>query len=154
MTAIVVEDDDDPIFGQNTIVLTDLLFSEKPSNQKILNANILYLDIGGDYNYHRGFYRAMFSVKNMVRKSKDTIKIGKLTFKNYLGLGVGIGIGDWNKISNLYFEQVEFLKKNKSDKPFNVKVKDLISPKQSLQDKLYEWSKKIFREKLKPQNAT
>ena len=156
LAAIVVKTDDHPNYLENTIVLIDLLFIEKPTEQQILNSNILYLDIGGDYQYHRGFYRASFTTKNMVKKARHTIKIGEIEIENYLGLGTGIGVGDWNKIGMLYFEQVEFLKQNNSDKPFNVTVKDLLNPQQELQDKLFEWSNKIFREKIKmhQQNAT
>jgi hypothetical protein len=152
LTAIIVEANDHPNYLENTIVLIDLLFVEIPTLQQILNSNILYLDIGGNYNYHRGFYRASFTTKNMVKKAKYTIKIGEIKIKNYLGLGTGIGVGDWNKIDILYNEQVEFLKKNNTDKPFNVTVKDLLTPNEKIQEKLYDWSKKIFREKLKVTN--
>jgi len=156
LTAIVVEANDHPNYLENTIVLTDLLFIEKPTQEQILDSNILYLDIGGNSHYHRGFYRASFTTKNMLRKARQTIKIGEIKLKNYLRLGTGIGVGDWKNIAKLYFEQIEFLKQNKTDKPFNVTVKDLFIPQQELQDKLYEWSKKIFREKLMShqQNAT
>jgi hypothetical protein len=148
LTAIIVDTNDHPNYLENKIILTDLIFDKKPTEKEILNANILYLDIGGDYRYHRGFFRALFTTKNMARKAKDTILIGTLKITNCLYLGVGVGIGDWNKIANLYFEQVEFLKSQKSDKPFNVTVKDLINPKQQLQDKLIAWDKKLFQEKI------
>ena len=141
---------------ENKIILTDLLFDKKPTEKQILKANVLYLDIGGSYRYHRGFYRALFTTKNMARKVKDTILVGTLKIKDCLYLGVGVGIGDWNKIGELYFEQIDFLQSKKSDKPFNVTVKDLITPKQQLQDKLIKWDKKLFQEQIewRRQNAT
>jgi|JI6StandDraft_1071083.scaffolds.fasta_scaffold199527_1 hypothetical protein len=156
LVAIVVEASDHPNYLEYTLVLTDLLFIEKPTQEQILNSNILYLDIGGDSNYHRGFYRATFTTKNMVKKAKQTVKIGEFEIKKYLGLGIGTGVGDWNNIPVLYYEQIEFLKQNQTDKPFNVTVKCLLNPQQELQNKLYEWSKKIFREKMVTfqQNAT
>lgn len=156
LTGIIVDTNDHPNYLENKIILTDLLFDEKPTEKEILKANILYLDIGGSYRYHRGFYKALFTTKNMARKAKDTILVGTLNIKDCLYLGVGVGIGDWNKIGELYFEQIEFLKSNKSEKPFNVTVKDLITPKQQLQDKLIEWDKKLFQEQIewRRQNAT
>lgn len=156
LAAIVVAASDHPNYLEYTIILIDLLFIENPTQEQILNSNILYLDIGGDGNYHRGFHRGNFTTKNMVRKARHTVKIGEIKIKNYLGLGIGTGVGDWNKIGMLYFEQVEFLKQNNSDKPFNVTVKDLLNPRPELQDKLFEWSKKVIREKMKmyQQNAT
>jgi hypothetical protein len=92
----------------------------------------------------------------MARKAKQTIKIGEIPIKDCLSLGNGLRIGDWNKIGTLYFEQLEFLKNDLSDKPFNVTVKDLINPRQQLQNKLIEWDKKLFQEQLerRRQNAT
>lgn len=156
LTGIVVKHNDHPTHGENTIILTDLIFKSKPTHKQILDANILYLDIGGNYHYHRGFFRAMFATKNMVKKAKDTIKIGQLEIKEYLPLGFGIGIGDWNKIGKLYFEQLDFLKSNKSGKPFGVTVRDLLNPRQQLKDKLIDWDKKLSQENLewRRQNAT
>ena len=146
LAGIIVDTNDHPNYLENKIILTDLLFDKKPTEKQILKANVLYLDIGGHYRYHRGFYRALFTTKNMARKARDTILIGTFKIKDCLYLGVGAGIGDWNKIGELYFEQINFLKSNKSDKPFNVTVKDLITPKQQLQDKLMRWDKKLFQE--------
>ena len=148
LTGIVVDTNDHPNYLENKIVLTDLLFDKKPTEKQILNANILYLDIGGNYRYHRGFFRALFTTKNMAKKAKETIQIGTLKIKDCLYLGAGLGIGDWNKIATLYFEQAEFLKSQKSDKPFNVTVKDLINPKQQLQDNLIMWDKKLFQQEM------
>lgn len=155
LAGLVVKINDHPNYLENKIVLTDLIFDKKPTQKQVLNANILYLDIGGNSRYHRGFFRALFTTKNMARKAKDTITIGTLKIEQCLYLGVGLGIGDWNKIAALYFEQIEFLKSNKSDKPFNVTVKDLINPKQQLQDKLIRWDKKLLQEEIeRRQNAT
>ncbi|MFC0776368.1 hypothetical protein [Terrimonas alba] len=156
LTGIVVDTNDHPNYLENTIVLTDLVFTDRPTEKQILNTNVLYLDIGGEYRYHRGFFRAMFTTKNMARKAKQTTKIGEIKIKDCLSVGNGLKIGDWSKIAALYFEQIEFLKTNKSDKPFNVSVKELINPNQKLQDKLIHWDKKLFQEKLESrrQNAT
>lgn len=133
-----------------------MLFDKLPTEKQILKANVLYLDIGGSYRYHRGFYRALFTTKNMAKKAKETILVGTLKAKEFLYLGVGVGIGDWSKIGELYFEQINFLKSNKSGKPFNVTIKDLITPKQLLQDKLIKWDKKLFQQQIewRQQNAT
>ncbi|MEG4110147.1 MULTISPECIES: hypothetical protein [unclassified Microcoleus] len=156
LTGIVVETNEHPNYLENTIILTDLVFTDTPTENQILSSNVLYLDIGGEYRYHRGFFRALFTTKNMARKAKQTTKIGELQIKDCLSVGNGLKIGDWNKIGALYFEQIEFLKTNKSDKPFNVSLKDLINPNQKLQDKLIDWDKKLFQEKLESrrQNAT
>ena len=156
LAALATAQNHNPTFGENTVLLTDLLFQEKPTIDEILNADVLYLDIGGRHHYHRSFFRAIFSAKNMSKKIKDTIKIGEVEAKDYLSLGVGTGIGDWNKIGELYNEQLEFLKANKTEKPFSVTVFDIINPKKQLEDKLIEWDKKIWREELerRRQNAT
>jgi hypothetical protein len=156
LTGLIVETNDHPNFLEYTIVLTDLTFSDKPTEKQILSANILYFDIGGNNRYHRGYFIASFTTKYMARKAMQTIKIGEIPIKEYLTLGTGIGIGDWNKIGILYFEQIEFLQTSESEKPFNVTVKDFINPKQDLEDKLIEWDKKLFKEELerRRQNAT
>ncbi len=114
LMGLVVDTNECPNYSEYTIVFTDLIFTEKPTEKQILNANILYLDIGGKYRYHRGFYHALFTTKNMVQRAKNTIKICEIPIKDYLYLGVGLRIGDWNKIGNLYFEQCEFLNQTKS----------------------------------------
>lgn len=149
LAALVVDTDDNPNYSQNTIVLTDLIFAGKPTEKEILHANVLYLDNGGAYRYHRGFYWALFSTKNMARKAKQTIKISEISITEYLSISVGLRIGDWNNVSSLYFEQAEFLKKNKTSQPFTVTIKDLINPKKDLQDKLIQLDKKEFQEQLK-----
>jgi hypothetical protein len=148
LAGLVVNRDDNPNSLGYTIILTDLFFTEKPTEKEILNANILYLDIGGEYRYHRGFYRASFTAKNMARKAKLTIKIGEISITEYLSLGAGLGVGDWNKIATLYFEQVDFLKNNNTNRPFTVTVNDLIHPKKDLQDKLIQLDKRQFQEQL------
>ena len=156
LAGIIVDTNDHPNYLENKIILTDLIFDKLPTEEQILKANVLYLDIGGSYRYHRGFYRALFTTKNMSRKAKDTILVGTLKAKDFLYLGVGVGIGDWSKIGELYFEQINFLKSHKSGKPFNVTIKDLITPKQLLQDKLIKWDKKLFQQQIewRQQNAT
>jgi len=148
IVGIVVNHHDHPLYGENTIVLTDLAFTEKPTEKEIFQAGILYFDKGGEYNYHQGFFRAIFSARNMARKAKDTTKIGEVTLKDYLSLGVGIRVGDWNKVGLLYAEQVEFLKNNKSAKPFEVTVSDLLNPKEEMHQRLLDWDRKIYAEQL------
>ena len=80
--------------------------------------------------------------------------IGNIKTNEFLWLGVGTPIGDWTKIDNLIEEQLRFLKKKKSDKPINVSVSQFLKRNDKLESILIEWDKKIFREKLKPQNAT
>ncbi|MBO9561616.1 MAG: hypothetical protein J7621_02540 [Niastella sp.] len=149
LAAVVDNHDDHSNTPSNTIIFTDLVFIEQPTQQQILNAHILYLDIGGHAQYHRGYFNATFTTKNMARKAKDTIKIGEIPVKDYLWLGVGVGIGDWNRTGTLYLEQLEFLKNNKSDRPFPVTVKDLLTKDKELETKLIDWDKKIFMEKAK-----
>ena len=60
LAALVTAHNDNPTFGENTVVLTDLFFQEKPTFQEVLNASVLYLDIGGRNHYHRGFFSSDF----------------------------------------------------------------------------------------------
>lgn len=90
----------------------------------------------------------------MKKKIKDTIKIGEVNAMDYLSLGIGTGIGDWNNIGKLYNEEAEFLKTNKSNKPFSVTIADVLNPTNHLQDKLIEWDKKLMQETLKRMNTT
>ena len=148
LTAIVVGHSDHPTHGENKIIFTDLLFNEKPTKREILKSKVLYLDVGGKYYYHRGFFWALFSARNMVKKIKDTIKIDHFKINDYLALGSGVGIGNWNEIDKLYSEQIEFLKNKSSERPFDVTVADLLKPKKALQSKLIEWDKKLFQEAM------
>ncbi len=154
LAALVTEHNEHPTLGENTIVLTDLIFEDKPTMEELLTADVLYLDIGGNNRYHRGFFSASFSAKNMKKKIKDTFKIGEVDAMDYLSLGIGTGIGDWNNIGKLYNEEAEFLKTNKSNKPFSVTIADVLNPTNHLQDKLIEWDKKLMQETLKRMNTT
>ena len=115
---------------------------------------MLYLDIGGLNKYYRGFYKAIFSARNMVKQIDKAFIIDKIDTTEFLWLGVGTPIGDWTKIGNLIEEQLNFIKSHKSDRPINVSVKQFLKRDDKLESVLIEWDKKIFREKLKPQNST
>jgi len=147
LTAIVIGHDNHPTHGENKIVLTNLLFSERqPSLKEIYKSNILYFDIGGIHNYYEGYFWALFSARSMSKKIKDTLVIERVKLKQYLSFRSGIPIGDWKKIPDLYFEQVEFEKKRKSRRPIPVTIRDLLYPKRQLEKKLIEWDKKLFQE--------
>lgn len=139
--------------GQNDIVFTDLLFSEKTTLREVLKANIFYLDIGGPYNYHRGYYKAIFYARNMAKQIGKAFLIDKIKTTEFLWLRVGIPIGDWTKIEELITEQLVFLKRKKSDRPMNVTVGQFLKGNSKLESQLIDWDKKIFREKLKSQNT-
>jgi len=134
--------------GENKIVFTDLIFEDQTTIEEILKSNIYYLDVGGSNNYYRGFYRAIFSARNMVKQIKNAFIIGKIEIGEQLSLGVGTPYGDWPKIGNLIEEQINFIKENKSDKPINVSVNQFLKPEDHLRNILIEWDKKIFRESL------
>jgi hypothetical protein len=140
--------------GQNTIAFTDHLFKNPTTLNKVLNSNMLYLDIGGSNKYYRGFYEAIFSARNMAKQIDKAFIIDKIETTEFLWLGVGTPFGDWTKIENLVEEQLNFLKSNKSDSPLNVSVNQFLKRENKLESILIEWDKKIFREKLNPQNAT
>lgn len=154
IAAIVTSHQDFENDGQNTIAFTDFLFKEQTTLKKVLSSNMLYLDIGGLNKYYRGFYKAIFSARNMVKQIDKAFVIDKIDTTEFLWLGVGIPIGDWTKIGNLVEEQLNFLKTNKSDRPINVSVNHFLKRDDKLESILIEWDKKIFREKLKPQNGT
>lgn len=157
LAAIVVDHSEDPVHGSNEIVLLNLVFqNNKPTQKQILDSNVLYFDIGREDNYYAGYFKAIFSARNMAKKINDSLKLTSLKRKKYMILGVGIPIGDWNKIPELYFEQVTFLKKSKSRMPFPVTVNDLLKPKWEVEKRLIEWDKKLnaemvakMRQKLK-----
>ena len=154
IAAIVTDHQDFENDGQNTIAFTDILFKDPPTLKKILNSNMLYLDTGGSNKYYRGFYKAIFSAKNMVKQIDKAFIIDKIDTTEFLWLGVGTPIGDWTKVGNLIEEQFNFLRNNKSDRPINVSVKQFLKRDNKLENILIEWDKKIFREKINPQNAT
>jgi hypothetical protein len=154
IAAIVTSHQDFENDGQNTIAFTDFLFKDQTTLKKVLNSNMLYLDIGGLNKYYRGFYKAIFSARNMAKQIDKAFIIDKIDTTEFLWLGVGIPIGDWTKIGNLVEEQLDFLKSNKSDRPINVTVNHFLKRDDKLESILIEWDKKIFREKLKPQNGT
>jgi len=153
IAAIVTSHFDSKSTGQNTITFTDHFFSDQTTLKEVLKSNIFYLDIGGSNKYYRGFYRAIFSARNMVKQIAKAFLIGKIDTNEFLWLGIGIPIGDWTKIENLIEEQLNFLKKNKTDRPINVSVSQFLKRNDELEHILIEWDKKIFREKLQAQNA-
>lgn len=153
VAAIVTDKHDYGNDGENTIVFTDCFFSKPISVEEVVKANIFYLDIGGSNNYYRGYFKAIFSARNMAKRIKLAHKIGEIKKDEYLWLGVGTQFGDWNKISELYNEQLAFQRHHKSDRPLNVSVLEFLKRDHNLEAKLIEWDKKIFREKLNQKNA-
>jgi hypothetical protein len=146
--AIVTKHRDDGNNGEHRIVFTDCISNTELNLEDVLTANIFYLDKGGTNNYYRGYFEASFSARNMVKKIKMANKIGEIKTNEFLWLNVGIPIGDWNIISELYNEQIAFLSTNQSDKPINVSVQEFQKREEKLEAILIEWDKKIFREKL------
>ncbi len=149
VAAIVTRHQDFKTDGENTIVFTDFFFSEKGTVKDVLKANILYLDIGGPANYYRGYYKAIFDARNMAKQIGKAFLIGKIDSKEFLWLSSGTPIGNWSKIEEVIAEQLNFLKRKKSDRPINVTVKQFMKRNDKLEMMLIEWGKKIFREKLK-----
>lgn len=154
IAAIVTDHQDFENDGENTIAFTDLLFKDQTTLNEVLNSNMLYLDIGGSYKYYRGFYKALFSARNMAKQIDKSIIIDKIDDTEFLLLSVGTPIGDWTKIENIVEEQFNFLKNNKTDRPLNITVKQFLKRDNKLESILTEWDKKIYREKLNQQNAT
>ncbi len=154
IAAIVTDHQDFENDGENTIAFTDFFFKDKTTINEVLNSNMLYLDIGGSNKYYRGFYQAIFSARNMVKQIDKAFFIDKIDVTEFLWLSVGTPFGDWTKIENIVEEQLNFLKSHKTDKPLNVSVKQFLKRDDKLESILIEWGKKIFREKLNPQNAT
>lgn len=154
IAAIVTSHQDFENDGQNTIAFTDFIFKAPTTLNEVLNSNMLYLDIGGSNKYYWGFFQAIFSARNMAKQIDKAFIIDKIDTTEFLWLGVGTPIGDWTKIENLIEEQLSFLKKKKSDRPINVSVRQFLKRDDKLESILIEWDKKIFREKLNPQNAT
>lgn len=146
--AIVTNHSDSEIDGGNRIVFTDCIANHSLNIEEVLHSNILYLDRGGENNYYRSYFEASFSARNMVKKIKFANKVGEINNNEFLWLNIGIPIGDWNIITELYNEQLEFLLTNQSDKPINVSVQDFLKRDEKLEAILIEWDKKIFREKL------
>ncbi len=146
--AIVTNHHDYRNDGEHRIVFTDCISITEITLEDVLKANIFYLDKGGANNYYRGYFEASFSAKNMVKKIKLVNKIGEITTKEFLWLKVGIQVGDWNIITELYNEQIAFLSTNQSDKPINVTVQEFLKRDEKLEAILIAWDKKIFKEKL------
>ena len=153
IAAIVTDHQDFENDGENTIAFTDLLFKDQTTLTEVLNSNMLYLDIGGSYKYYRGFYKALFSARNMAKQIDKSIIIDKIDDTEFLLLSFGTPIGDWTKIENIVEEQFNFLKNNKTDRPLNITVKQFLKRDNKLESILTEWDKKIFREKLNQQNS-
>lgn len=148
IAAIVTDHHDFENDGENTIAFTDLLFKDQTTLNEVLNSNILYLDIGGSNKYYRGFYKAIFSARNMAKQINKAFIIDKIDTTEFLWLEVGTPIGDWTKIENLVEEQLNFLENNKSDSPLNVSVNQFLKRDDKLESILIEWDKKIIREKM------
>lgn len=154
IAAIVIGHRDFENDGENTIAFTDFIFKSPTTLNEVLDSNMLYLDIGGSNKYFRGFYEAIFSARNMAKQIDKAFIIDKIDTTEFLWLGVGTPIGDWTEIGCLVEEQLDFLKSSKTDSPLNVSVRQFLKRDAKLESVLIEWDKKIFREKLNPQNAT
>lgn len=85
----------------------------------------------------------------MAKQINKVFVIGKIDNKDFLWLGVSIPIGNWPMVHEVIEEQISFLKKNTSDKPTNVSVRQFLKRNDKLEKMLINWNKKIFREKLK-----
>ena len=133
VAAIVTNQKDYGNDGENTIVFTDCFFSKPISVEEVVKANIFYLDVGGSNNYYRGYFEAIFSARNMAKRIKLAHKIGEIKKDEYLWLGVGTPIGDWNKISELYNEQLAFQRNHKSDRPLIVSVQAFLKRNEKLE---------------------
>lgn len=153
IAAIVTERQDFDNDGQNTIAFTDFIFMQKAKIEEVMKANMLYLDIGGSNNYYRGFYVAIFLARNMARQIDKALLIGKIKASEFLWLGITTPYGDWRNIEKLIEEQLNFLKKRKSERPIEVSVRQFLKRNDKLERILIEWDKKIYMRKIKPQNA-
>jgi hypothetical protein len=94
IAAIVTSHQDFENDGQNTIAFTDFLFKAPTTLNDVLNANMLYLDIGGSNKYYRGFFSAIFYARSMVRQINKAFTIDKIDDTEFLWLGIGTPIGD------------------------------------------------------------
>jgi hypothetical protein len=124
--ALAFEREDDEIDGGNRFIFSSLISDSQISIEEFLNSEIMYLDIGGEYNYHRGYFWAQFQASNMKRKIKKTKVIGNISFDDYLVLSHTVQFGNWNKIQELYDEQKEFNKKSDTGMPHKILMKDFI----------------------------
>lgn len=154
LAAIVTDHQDFGNDGQNTIAFTDYIFKVHATLDEILRSNMLYLDVGSPNNYYRGFFKAIFSSRNMAKGINKAFLIDRVDTRNFLSLGIGTPIGDWRKIGTLVEEQIAYLKKDISDRPINISMTQFLHRDEKLESIIIEWDKKIFREKLTSQNAT
>jgi formate-dependent nitrite reductase cytochrome c552 subunit len=113
------------------------------------------LDKGGDNSYHQGYFWGDFQARNMKRKIKRTRVIGNLHFEYYLGLSNSMPYGDWNKISDLYNEQKQFQKSNKTKNLFKISIRDFIKGEnQEFELKLAKHANDLWIEQLNKINAS
>ncbi|AXT53183.1 DUF4259 domain-containing protein [Aquimarina sp. BL5] len=153
--ALAFEQENDEIDGGNRFVFSSLISDSLISVEEFLNSEIMYLDNGGDHNYHQGYFWSQFQARNMKRKIKRTKVIGKITFDDYLGFSNSVPFGDWNNISDLYSEQIKFQKSNNTRKPFKISIKDFIQGEnKEFELKLLKHANELWREQLKKINAT
>lgn len=153
--AFVFDEEDDDIYGSNWIVFLDLISNKKIDISQLKDAHILYLDLGGRSEYHRGYFWAQFEAKNMKRKIKKTQIIGNIKFDDCLSLSDSVPYGDWNKLKDLYDEQRKFQESNISRAPKKVSFKDFINGDiEPLTSVLRKHANEIWNEKLQKMNAT
>lgn len=153
--AFVFEEDDDDIYGSNWIVFLDLISKKKIDFSQLEDANILYLDLGGRSEYHRGYFWAQFEAKNMKRKIKKTQIIGNIKFDDCLSLSDSVPYGDWNELKDLYDEQRKFRETNISREPKKVAFNEFINGDvEPLTSELRKHANDIWNEKLQKMNAT
>ena len=153
--ALAFEKEHDEIDGGNRFVFSSLITDLQISKEEFLNSEIMYLDYGGDHNYHQGYFWAQFQARNMKRKIKNVQLIDNVSFDDYLGLSNAIPYGDWNKINDLYSEQLEFKKNNDSRRPFKISMKDFIKGEnKEFELKLVKHANELWKEQMNKINAT
>ncbi|MEM8716992.1 MAG: hypothetical protein AAGE92_14665, partial [Cyanobacteria bacterium P01_G01_bin.4] len=127
----------------------NLISTKHLTFEEHMKSKVMYFDIGGVNEYHKGFFWATFSSRNMKRRIKKTKIVGHIKLENYLSLAVGIQIGDWNNIPSLYSQQLEYHTAHKTKEPFLVPFSEVPNGNDSkLQQELYEFDKMMKQEKL------
>lgn len=154
VAALVVDQRNFKNDGENRIVFTDCISVEPIMMEEALRANVFYLDIGGPSNYHRGYFWSSYSARNMARGIKLARKIGEVTQEEFLSVSNTVPLGDWNRIGELYKEQLAYLRESKSRRPVQVTVQDLLGCDSELELQLKLWGNHLFAEKMQQLNTT
>jgi len=143
------------IEGNNRFVFSSLITRDEITIQEFLDSDVLYLDKGGKDNYYRGYFWADFNTRNMKGKIKLTKLIGNESFDDYLWLSNAMPGGDWNHIADLYNEQIAYISRNKSGRPFNISIKEFIKGEnQELELKLEKHADLLWVERLEAMKRT